>query len=135
MNLTLEYDKIGVRKRKTEKERINMPFINVKTNASLSIEQEKEIKAKLGETVTLLPGKTENWLMVNIEDDSHLYFRGSSDTVNAIAEVKLFGAASAEDYEKMTEAVCGILKESAGAEEVYVKYEEVRYWGYNGSNF
>ena len=112
-----------------------MPFIDVKTNAKLDADKEKEIKSRLGEAVSILPGKSENWLMVNIEDCSRLYFRGSADTVNAIAEIKLFGSADADAYEKMTAAVCEILREAAGAEEVYVKYEEVRCWGYNGSNF
>ena len=112
-----------------------MPFIDVKTNAKLDADKEREIKSRLGEVVSILPGKSENWLMVNIEDCSKLYFRGRADTVNAMVEIKLFGSADADAYEKMTEAVCGIMKNAAGADEVYVKYEEVRYWGYNGSNF
>ena len=112
-----------------------MPFINIKTNASVNGDAEKTIKSELGKAVSLFPGKTENWLMVNIEGGCSLYFGGNHDTVNAMAEIALFGAASADDYEKMTAAVTGILQKSIGVEEVYVKYEEVKYWGYNGSNF
>ena len=48
-----------------------MPFINIKTNVSISKESEKQIKSKLGECIKLI-GKTENWLMINIEENQKM---------------------------------------------------------------
>ena len=53
-----------------------MPFINVKTSAKLNEEKIEKIKAEMGKAITLFPGKTEAWLMVNVEPDCKLYFKG-----------------------------------------------------------
>ena len=43
-----------------------MPFINVKISENLSDTQVDNIKSRLGEAISLIPGKSEAWLMVNI---------------------------------------------------------------------
>lgn len=112
-----------------------MPFINIKTNTSVSKDTEEKIKSRLGVIVTDLPGKSEQWLMVNIEDNERLWFRGNNEPCIVFAEVKLFGSADRAAYDKMTKDINDALDDLIGAEEVYVKYEEVENWGYNGSNF
>lgn len=112
-----------------------MPFINIKTNALVSEDTEEKIKSRLGVIVTDLPGKSEQWLMVNIEDNERLWFRGNNKSCIVFAEVKLFGSADGAAYNKMTKDINDALGDLIGAEEVYVKYEEVENWGYNGSNF
>ena len=54
-----------------------MPFINVKTNCKIEKECAENIKSKLGIAITAIPGKSEGWLMVGLEDDYKLYFRGT----------------------------------------------------------
>ena len=113
-----------------------MPYIKAKTSVSVSPEQEKTIKTKLGQAITKL-GKGEAWLMVEVEDNCRLWFRGDNSEGMAIVEVALFGKASADQYDEMTKAVCGIISDTLGisGEEIYVKYEEVEHWGYNSFNF
>ena len=41
-----------------------MPFINSKISVALTDAQEQEIKARLGQAITAIPGKSESWLMV-----------------------------------------------------------------------
>lgn len=53
-----------------------MPCIQVKTNVSTSREKADAIKAALGQAIGFLPGKSEDWLMVAIEDGCHMYFGG-----------------------------------------------------------
>ena len=112
-----------------------MPFISVKTNRSISEEKKTELKSEFGKAISLIPGKSENWLMVDIEDGRCMYFRGSSREAIVFVEVKLFGSATHEVYDKLTERITDILRETAEAEEIYIKYEEVETWGYNGGNF
>jgi len=52
-------------------------------------------------------------------------------------EVKLFGGATSEAYQKLTAALTKILKEelNIAPDQIYVRYEETRYWGWNGNNF
>ena len=48
-----------------------MPFIHVQTNTAITDEQAKNIKTHLGLAITAVPGKTENWLMVETADQQH----------------------------------------------------------------
>lgn len=114
-----------------------MPFINSKVSVAMSKEKKDAVKAKLGEAISLIPGKSENWLMVGFEDSYDLYFQGNQDGETAFVEVKVFGSASPDVFSKMTGAICDIYQEELGIPQnrIYVKYEEVENWGWNGSNF
>jgi len=114
-----------------------MPYISTKTNMKLSNDQCDSIKSKLGKAIELLPGKSENWLMVSFEDESKLYFKGKNDKPLAFVEVKLFGKASKDAYNNLTREITNILHDELNIQPdgIYVKYEEVSTWGWNGSNF
>lgn len=113
-----------------------MPFIKTKTSVEISKQKEEAIKTKLGTAIIKL-GKGEAWLMLEFEDNCRLWFRGGNAEKLAMVEISLFGKASEDQYDNMTKAVCDILSEELGipGEDVYVKYEEVEHWGYNGFNF
>ncbi|MBO4356124.1 MAG: hypothetical protein J5850_04650, partial [Clostridia bacterium] len=95
-----------------------------------------ELKEQFGKAITVIPGKTENWLMVNIEDKKTMFFSGDGAPC-AIAEVKLFGKAADRDLDNLTAVLCRAIGSSLGVSEkrIYVKYEFVDHWGWNGSNF
>lgn len=113
-----------------------MPFIHVKTNTAVSEAQETTLKEQLGQAISLLPGKSESWLMLQLEGGCHLYFRGENDAPLAFVAVKVFGRAGAGDYERLTAEVTRLLEDVCGVapDHVYVQYEEVTYWGWNGRN-
>lgn len=114
-----------------------MPYIQTKVNVKIEKDQEERIKTKLGEAIAFIPGKSESWLMLGFEDECSLYFKGSDQKPIAFVEVKLFGKASGEAYNKLTATITDILQEELGISSdcCYVKYEEVANWGWNGSNF
>ena len=114
-----------------------MPFIGSKVTVKISNEKEEIIKKKLGEAIQLIPGKSETFLMLGFEDDYSLYFGGEKLEKGAFVEVKVFGKASKDAYAKLTSAICNIYEEELGIPQnkIYVKYEEVENWGWNGSNF
>lgn len=114
-----------------------MPFIETKTNLSISPAQEKELKTRLGKAIETIPGKSESWLMLNFQDCCRLHFKGDNETPAAFVEVKIFGGASREVYEKMTGVISDILQAvlGIGPDRIYVKYEACENWGWNGGNF
>lgn len=114
-----------------------MPFINVKTNINIDNTKEIEIKEELGKLIEIIPGKSESWLMVNIEDDSKLYFKGSKDEANLFVEVKIYGNVSSTNLNKFTEAATNKFNNILGIakDRMYFKYELVDNWGWNGNNF
>ena len=114
-----------------------MPFIGSKVTIKLSPEKEEAVKKRLGKAIELIPGKSETYLMVGFEDEYKLYFKGEKLEKGAFIEIKVFGKVSKEAFDKMTAEVCTIFEEELGIPQnkIYVKYEEVENWGWNGKNF
>ncbi|SCP95277.1 phenylpyruvate tautomerase MIF-related protein [Anaerobium acetethylicum] len=114
-----------------------MPYMNVKTTAAIDAGKRETIKSELGKAIELIPGKSENWLMVSFEDNSIMYFKGSSERPLAYIEVKIFGKSSKDAYENLTKAITGIIHKELSIDPdcVYVIYEEISNWGWNGTNF
>ena len=84
-----------------------MPYISTHVSTSLPREKEISIKEKLGKAIELIPGKSEQWLMVEFRDDCRLYFRGKNDQPAAFVEVKALG--NITDF-SMTAALTGYRK-------------------------
>lgn len=113
-----------------------MPFINVKTNTAVSAETETAIKSALGQAITTIPGKSESWLMVGIEPEHILYFKGDNSPA-AMVEVSVYGQANPSAFTSLTEKICTILNKelSIDTSRIYVKYSATQDWGWNNSNF
>ncbi|MDF2907714.1 MAG: hypothetical protein K0R34_3035 [Herbinix sp.] len=114
-----------------------MPFINMKTNLQVTKEQKERVKQKLGKAIELIPGKSEEWLMVAIDDNISLYFKGKADKPIAFVEVKIFGSTTEEAYQLVTAQITHVLNEelSISPDQIFVAYAEVEHWGWNGNNF
>ncbi len=114
-----------------------MPFINSKISTKITEEQEKEIKTRLGQAISLLPGKSESWLMLGFEPEYKLYFKGENKKPIAFVDVSVYGNEDPKGFEKLTGAICTIFNEVLGIapSEIYVKYSATGNWGWNGSNF
>ena len=114
-----------------------MPYISTKTNIELAKEKQDTLAAKYGKIISLVPGKTERWLMLSFDDKATMYFGGKSDEPMAYIELSLFGGASDAVYDKLTAAICDAVSAETGIApaNIYVKYEEAEHWGWNGSNF
>ena len=113
-----------------------MPFIDVKTNVEISDNNEKALIKDMGEAITLIPGKSERWLMLNFDDKCRMAFAGSTEPT-AILEVKLFGKASGSAFSNLTRALTDIVnsKLDIPKNRIYVKYDEIGTWGFGGENF
>ena len=113
-----------------------MPFINIKINTAVSAENMDTIKSALGQAVKAIPGKSENWLMVGIEPEYALWFKGSNAPA-AMAEVSLYGDAPSSSFSKLTGSITQILGDTLNIapDRIYVKYSCTDDWGWNVSNF
>ncbi len=114
-----------------------MPFIDSKISVKITEEQEKELKTRLGQAISLIPGKSESWLMTGFEDNYHLYFRGDNSEPVAYIEVRLFGGPNKAAFQKMTEEITKIYGDVLGIapDHMYIKYSATPDWGWNGGNF
>ena len=112
-----------------------MPMISLTTSAEVTPERAERLKAGLGQAITLLPGKSEAWLMISLTGNTPMYFQGAKRDA-AFVDVSCFGGGSPGAYAKMTGAVCALLQKELGLDpaNVYVKYSETANWGWNGGN-
>lgn len=114
-----------------------MPFIDAKVSVALTKEKKEKLKEKLGQAITCIPGKSESWLMVGLTDSCELYFQGNQNGPTGFVDVKIFGSAPDEAYEKMTAELGEIFEEELGIpkDRLYVTYQTISQWGWNGGNF
>lgn len=114
-----------------------MPFIDLKTSTKIDENKEAILRKEFGKIITLIPGKSESWLMLNFEDEKRMAFRGNADDDTAIVSVDLLGAASDKSYDDLTRAICNTVNQVLGVpmQRIYVKYSEYEHWGFAGENF
>ena len=112
-----------------------MPYIATTSNVSISSRKKEAIKERMGQAIELIPGKAESWLMLSFRDNVHMYFKGDDEPC-AIMQVKHFGAADEDAYANLTEALTDIIREELDIDpdRIYVAYEEINTWGWNGGN-
>lgn len=113
-----------------------MPFIQTTTNVPIPAMKEQALKTRMGEAIQLLPGKSENWLMLTFRDQAPMYFKGD-DAPCAICQVALYGSSTEAAYEALTAALTAILSEelALAPDRIYIAYAETSTWGWNGENF
>lgn len=114
-----------------------MPFIDSKVSVKMTQEQRQELKSRLGKAIANIPGKSENWLMIDLADEQDMYFRGDKSQPAAFVGVNIYGDADRNAFEKMTGEVTKIYGEVLGIapDHMYIKYSASHDWGWNGSNF
>lgn len=114
-----------------------MPFIESKVTVKITPEKEEVLKKRLAKAMDCIFGKEEKYLMIGFEDEYKLYFGGEKLEKGVFIEVKICGQATRKAFDEMTVEVCRIYEEELDIpqDKIYVKYEEVKNWGWNGSNF
>ncbi|MBE6537413.1 MAG: hypothetical protein E7673_05615 [Ruminococcaceae bacterium] len=114
-----------------------MPFIDLKTTVKINENTEEILRKEFGKIITLIPGKSEAWLMLNFSGEQKMAFRGNADGECAMVSVDLLGGASDKAYDDMTRAICLAVNKILGVplERTYVKYSEFEHWGFAGENF
>lgn len=113
-----------------------MPFINTKYSQQITPEQEEQLKTELGKAVAII-GKSENWLMLNFEQNCSLYFGGEKAEKIAFVDVSIYSSAVPSTCNMLTKEICRLYGEVLGipADKIYVKYSAAENWGWNGGNF
>lgn len=113
-----------------------MPYIQAKFSSKLTQEKIEALKSGFGKAIECIPGKSETWLMVNIEDSQNIYFAGDNESDSAYICIEIFGNASSNAYSCLTSELCTLVSDVTGISpsRIYITYREVDKWGWNGSN-
>jgi phenylpyruvate tautomerase PptA (4-oxalocrotonate tautomerase family) len=111
-----------------------MPYIDVNISNKLSEKEEEVLKSKLGELISIIPGKTEDVLMIGINDGYTIYFSGQRKEKVAYVNIKLFKEAAFQHKAAFVEKVAQFLESEYGvtANNLFITFGEYDSWGVNG---
>ena len=111
-----------------------MPFVKTKVSCSISADQETELKKRFGKAISLGPGKSEDYLLLEFEENRRMWLRGEHEEPVAYIEAAVFGNESHAGYDVFTAEVTSALAQILGIkpERVYIKYEDITVWGVGG---
>lgn len=114
-----------------------MPFVRSKVSVPVSQVQERKLKEGLGQAIARVPGKSEQYLMLDFEDQSHLYFQGRNDRPIAYIEAALFGNELHYGYDAFTADVTALYQKTLGIpkENIFIRFEDIPDWAEGGVNF
>ena len=111
-----------------------MPYIAVTTSKALSDEQKDELKKTIGQKISLIPGKTEAALMVDISDNHTMYLAGEKRKL-AYVVVRCYCSTEFENKKALTEALFDAVELHTGLHDdsIYLTYTEFSNWGTRGT--
>ena len=111
-----------------------MPYIAINTSKPLSDMQKEQLKTELGEKITVIPGKSESRLMIDISDGHTMYFAGEKREL-AYVDVKCYGTTEFANKKAFTEAAFEAVQQITGLPQdgIYLTYSEFENWGTLGS--
>ena len=114
-----------------------MPFIIAKTNVPVGEDAERELKSAFGRAISLVPGKSEDYLLVEVQDKCRLYLRGKNNEPIAYVTASIFGNESHAGLRELTAEITRAFGEILGVPptNVYIKYEDISVWGAGGATF
>lgn len=114
-----------------------MPYFEVNTSVTLDAECREALYHELGRIIELVPGKSESWVMVHVMDQSPMCFAGESGQPTAAVVLKTFGQLEDKYYDLLTREICTRIGSMLGVDpkRLYVTYEPITHWGWDGANF
>ncbi|MBQ8037819.1 MAG: hypothetical protein IJ268_12580 [Proteobacteria bacterium] len=111
-----------------------MPFFILKTNQTIDDETATEIKTAFGKAIELVPGKSEQYLLLEIQDRCKIYLRGSDREPIAYITASIFGNESHLGYAELTDAITRILQTilHIPSHNIYIKFDDIAVWSVAG---
>lgn len=116
-----------------------MPVIHTYTSEPLSESQRTTIKARYGQIISRVPGKSEPWLMCLFQDDVPIYMGGNADFPTCYVTVDVFSREEPDHgvWSEITPEICDVISSVAHVEpsRIYIRYGWTPDFGWNGRNF
>lgn len=107
-----------------------MPYVQIRTTQDLSSEQIDALSRTLGSAISLIPGKTESRLMLEVVPNCRLYMAGSMDAPAAYVSVQVNNAQQEEDLKRYSKKLLDVLCAEAGIpyDRIYVTHQSLTTW-------
>jgi phenylpyruvate tautomerase PptA (4-oxalocrotonate tautomerase family) len=111
----------------------HMPYISITVGQKLSALQRQMMKTEFGRLISILPGKTEPDLIVNIHDGGAVYM-GGAEVPCVFIDLRVYGKADEEAKKRFAEEIFAYITHVLGIppEHQYLTISEHDHWGYDG---
>ncbi len=111
-----------------------MPFLISRVNVPITKEQEVQLKSWMGQAIERVPGKSEEYLLLDLQDNCRLWLRGDDSRPAAYIEAAIFGNESHAGYDALTAELTLAFQQVLGIppENIYLKYDDITAWGVGG---
>ncbi len=111
-----------------------MPHIAMTTSVTLTPAQRDTVAKEFGKLISLLPGKSEAVLMIDIADGRNMYYAGAACDC-AYLNVGLYQESPTEAKAAFAAAVCRMLEKEAGLapKNIYLNFSEYPAWCSGGA--
>lgn len=114
-----------------------MPLLVIKTNVKIEAARRAPLMRKASAQIAALLGKSESYVMVNLETGMQMLFGGSTEPL-AYLELKSIGLPQQRTGE-ISAALCLLFSEELAvpSERIYVEFADIgrNMWGWNGKTF
>ncbi|HEY5583174.1 MAG TPA: phenylpyruvate tautomerase MIF-related protein [Ruminiclostridium sp.] len=112
-----------------------MPYIDVNISIKLSDHEKDVLKTKLGELISIIPGKTESGLMIGINDGYTMYFSGQKKEKVAYLNIKLYKQAEYEYKNELSKKIFEFFEKEYDITgyNLYMNFDEYSSWATRGS--
>lgn len=112
-----------------------MPYIDVNISKKLSDDEKYVLKAKLGELISIIPGKTEAVTMIGINDSYTMYMSGQKKEKLAFLNIKLYKSSEFEYKNELTKKIFEFFEKEydIAGENIYMTFDEYDSWGTSGT--
>ncbi|MDR0601066.1 MAG: hypothetical protein LBG42_01665, partial [Treponema sp.] len=90
-----------------------MPYISVSIGQKLGARQKETLKSELGRLITIIPGKTEPDLLVDIRDGGSLYMGGTEEP-SVYIDLRLYTKTDGEAKKRFTRELFAFITREFG---------------------
>ena len=114
-----------------------MPYLHIQTNLSVDSEKSQKLIQSASQAVAEILGKSENYVMVTLQDSTQMMFAGDSQPL-AYLQLKSLGLpeSSTTDFSNV---LCGLINKKLGIapERIYIEFSspDRHMWGWNNKTF
>ena len=111
-----------------------MPYLLLNTSKTLTTEQRETVKAELGKLISILPDKSEEYLMLDFSEGRPMYFRGLPADSYAFIELRLWGKSPPQAKKQFVQQVFRLMDHVLGIKEndLFINVLEFDDWGFAG---
>ena len=114
-----------------------MPYLNIRTNIEIPADKHSVVLKEMSAAVARMLGKSEQYVMVDLETNSHMLFAGDASPL-AYLQLKSIGLPENRTKE-FSSTLCELIGNRLGieSERVYIDFIDVprHLWGWNNGTF